>query len=228
MIGEQFYPTPKAVIKKMLAPYNYSKKGKFKQFEGYCFAGKSILEPSAGKGDILDFISETNEYSKPKIFAIELDNNLSQILKGKQYRVIGNDFLDYNDDYFFDYIFMNPPFNQGVDHVLKAWEVVKGGGDVVALVNQETVLNPCSQSRVLLNTLIEDHGSIELLDDCFSDAERQTNVKIAIIRLSKPEEDNPFTFSFEAKDQEEDFKLDQEIIGNEVALNDTLGYDKIL
>lgn len=60
----------------------------------------SILEPSAGKGDIVDYISDyvkahpyDFQYHKLDIDLIEINPNLQHILKGKGYRVVHDDFL---------------------------------------------------------------------------------------------------------------------------------------
>lgn len=97
MFNEEFYPTPKHIISEMVRPYksNISK--------------LTILEPSAGKGDILDYITkEIYDYEKPEMYCIEPNKELQYILQEKGYRVIGEDFLNYNGDYFFDLIIMNP------------------------------------------------------------------------------------------------------------------------
>ena len=62
----------------------------------------SILEPSAGKGDIVEVITEQLKSSRGyhsrhesfDIDCIEIDNELQMILKGKGYRVIHNDFFN--------------------------------------------------------------------------------------------------------------------------------------
>lgn len=220
MFGEQFYPTPSWVIEKMLKPFEFSFEGRFGTKKCYKLGDRKILEPSAGKGDIVDFISG---HAKSKnIYAIEIDPNLQSILREKNIKVIGEDFLDYEDDYFVDMVIMNPPFANGVDHVLKAWDVLTLGGDIIALVNAETVLNPYSEKRKLLLRYIEEYGSYELLGNCFSDSERKTDVDVALIRLSKPRVENPFNFDSEfVKDDE--IKLDEEVSSNEIAINDVIG-----
>jgi hypothetical protein len=223
MFGEQFYPTPREVILKMVEPFKYSKKRRDSTYEGYSFGGLSIFDPEGGNGAILDLISEVSQYNTPKLFTCEIDHNLASILKEKNYRLIGNDFLDYQDDYFFDIIFMNPPFKNGAEHVLKGWDVVKAGGSVHALLNSETTSNLCNKNRVLLNQLIKDNGSIEELDSCFSNAERKTDVKVVLVRLYKPEEESKFKFSFEGNDKETEMNFDNDIVGDELALNDVLG-----
>ena len=223
MFGEQFYPTPKEVIEIMFKPYEFEMDRGYGEEIIYNIKAKTILEPSAGKGDILDFISESQKYRGKKLYAIEQDPNLSQILVGKNYRVLGDDFLSYDDDYFFELIVMNPPFKNGVDHVLKAWDILADGGEIIALVNEETVLNINSSKKELLKTVIDDYGSVEFLGNCFKFSERKTDVRVALIRLSKPETDNPFNFSFNPVNEDEEFKLEKDNFSSELAINDVLG-----
>ena len=65
MFDKNFYPTPKKVIKKMLEQYTEEGGNELR------LSGKVILEPSAGKGDILDYIEDNTYYCKPeKIYCI--------------------------------------------------------------------------------------------------------------------------------------------------------------
>ena len=62
---------------------------------------KYILEPSAGKGDIIDVIEKKKKVQKLNstaidIDAIEIDENLVALLKGKKYKVVHDDFLTFN------------------------------------------------------------------------------------------------------------------------------------
>lgn len=64
----QFYPTPEALVKKML--------------EGIDFTNiETILEPEAGKGDILKVLAEKDEFERFDVDCIEIDPNLREILK---------------------------------------------------------------------------------------------------------------------------------------------------
>ncbi|WAR46323.1 hypothetical protein [Methylomonas rapida] len=81
---------------------------------------------------------------------------------------------------------MNPPFSEGAKHVLKAWEILFDG-EIVAILNAETVRNPFSKERLLLLRLIEQHGEVEFLQEMFvgEDAERKTPVDVALVWLKK-------------------------------------------
>ena len=178
-----FYPTPKNLIEKMLSGLD------FKMI-------KNILEPSAGKGDIVDelrkkeqlYSSAYNKFSFD-IDCIEIDKNLQYILKGKNYRVVHNDFLTYNTMKEYDLIIMNPIFSNGYKHLLKALEMQqRNGGAVVCILNAETLKNPCTNDRQdLKRKLTEYNAKIEFIQDAFLDAERKTAVEIALIKVQIPE-----------------------------------------
>ncbi|MDR2833767.1 MAG: DUF4942 domain-containing protein [Streptococcaceae bacterium] len=190
MFNKDFFPTPKNVLNEWLKDFKAKK-------------GVSILEASAGKGDILEYILEHKSSEvvtvRNKVFnhsydrkdfdidAIEIEPELQSILKGKGFRVVHNDFLTYHTNKRYDYIIMNPPFSEGDKHLLKAIDLMKDGGKIFALLNAETLLNPFSNNRKdLLRKLEEYQTDIEYLDNSFIDAERKTGVKVAMIRLDIP------------------------------------------
>lgn len=203
MFDKEFFPTPKRIIKKMIAPYS----------------GRSILEPSAGKGDILDYMKESPLWKYSKLYCMENNPELQMILREKKHRLIGSDFLNYNGNYFYDLIIMNPPFSNGDEHLLKAWEIMKTG-DIVCLLNRETYDNPCTKRRQLLKSIIEENGTVEYLGSCFDSAQRKTGVQVIMVRLKKKTEDSTY-FEFEQKDQEKKHSL-KDVMDNPVAKQDVI------
>jgi predicted RNA methylase len=208
---EEFYPTPPSIIERML-----------KGFDRSDIREWQILEPSAGTGSILDYLTTQLRVSKAQLYAIEADAELSYNLQGKEYRVIGHDFLEYDSDYAFDLVVMNPPFSNGDQHLLKAWEVMQSG-HIVCLLNEETIKNPYTERRKLLKHIIEQHGSVEYLGPVFRSAARKTDVGIAMVKLHKNEPDRRFIFDFGQYETEERPDFTEDIAGNTVALNDVIG-----
>lgn len=102
-----------------------------------------VLEPSAGLGAIVHEIP----FRRPRpggIYAVEIDPARCQALREIPHlRVTNMDFLAYaaavkpNQGSEFDVVLMNPPFsrNQDVDHVLAAWEMLRAGGRLVAIMS---------------------------------------------------------------------------------------------
>ncbi len=209
IFDNQFYPTPESVIRKMLEPcINTLNK-------------KQILEPSAGSGAILDFISHGNGCKMSNLYAIESNQELLMILSEKGYRILSEDFLNYHPEHRFDLIVMNPPFANGDEHVLHAWEIMKKG-DIYALVNAETINNPYTQRRQLLARIIAQYGTVEMLGNCFSTADRRTDVSVALIRLHKDEEDELFKIDIEGGKKEEVPDFSAAVSGVQVAVSDQM------
>lgn len=175
MFTEEFYPTPAPVIQKML--HKISK------------GAQHYLEPSAGKGDIAEAISKNNYNRSKNVDCIEHSPELCAILQDKDFTIVGHDFLTYDGVCYYDAIVMNPPFSNGDEHLLKAWDFLHDG-EIVCLLNEETIKNPYTKTRKRLEHIIEEHGEVEYLGDCFSSAERKTNVRVALVYLKKQAEDD--------------------------------------
>jgi hypothetical protein len=216
MFDPEFYPTPFPVIQKLIEPYrvkpddhsDYWEKHGARNFK--VPPDWSILEPSAGKGDICDYLANRSDtgYGRQtngaKIKTIEKSFDLQQILMGKGYPVVGHDFLSYEPDQHFDLVVMNPPFSCGDAHLLHAWEVVGHGGHVACVLNAETTKNPYTQKRKDIVGLIAEFGAVEEIGKAFTSAERKTGVECVIVRLSKPKrEDDPLRFTFDSVDHTE-------------------------
>ncbi|MCK5601332.1 DUF4942 domain-containing protein [Candidatus Pacearchaeota archaeon] len=171
--NKDFYPTPSNLARKMAHMIDAKYSGR-------------ILEPSAGKGDLIEAILNRHlgGYKKAAVDCIEYDKELQATLTGKGYRVIDSDFLSYNGSKQYDTVIMNPPFSNGATHVLKAWNMLYDG-DVIALLNAETLLNTCNKERVLLFNIVEQFGTVEYIENAFMDAERKTGVEVALIHLKK-------------------------------------------
>ena len=193
-----FYPTPSKMAGIMLSRVDWGKV-------------KNILEPSAGKGDLVEAIKsalEDNEpdrsfyggrehrklrmrgelYRSPDIDVIEIDENLQQILIGKGFNLVHDDFLTYSTQKVYDLIIMNPPFQDGDKHLLKAISMAEdAGGQIVCLLNAETIRNQCTNSRHMLGQRLKEYEArIEFYQNAFRRAERKTDVEVAMVTLNIP------------------------------------------
>lgn len=236
MFGIQFYPTPLSLVEKMYNKINWHKV-------------KSILEPSAGKGDIIKglkntFIKEEKEkYSKydlynktPKwnvsIDCVEIDPNLVAILKDEKingtilnaYNVTQADFLTWDTFSRYDLIAMNPPFAEGDKHLLKAIELCRTGGQIVCILNAETLKNPYSLIRQdLIQQLEHYHADIEYLQDEFIDSEHKTDVEIALVYVDIPEIEYDYDM-FTKMNRAQEYKSKYDSMSNDyqLATNDVI------
>lgn len=185
----QFYPTPSDVAGKLFSFIDWRKID-------------SILEPSAGRGDLLDCLNALKrkdyqhrnsrrfwpEDRKYDIDCIEIDPNLQALLTGKGERVIHDDFLTFTTRKCYDLIMMNPPFSDGELHLLHALELLHSGGQVACILNAETIRNPYTVTRkTLLKELHRLGATIKFFDDAFSKADRRARVDIAIVHARIPE-----------------------------------------
>lgn len=208
---DNFYPTPSSLSEEMLKLVDFDRVN-------------TILEPSAGKGDLVDSLIEKLEslnYSKNDIYRhgsfeihlIEKDDNLRNLLLGKyssfntntdteeysynpdlfSIHVIGDDYMKFNSDFYYDLIVMNPPFDHSVKHISKAINTVaRKGGQLVCLLNAQTLKNPYSNERKQLVNILDSYSceenctvQIKYVSDSFldSDSLRKTDVEIAIVYL---------------------------------------------
>lgn len=174
----EFYPTPSALAGQMAGLVDWA-------------TVETILEPSAGKGDLLDYAAKCaarRTYRLTDRFAeradcIEIDENLRHILNGKGYRVVHDDFLTFDSMKHYDLILMNPPFSNGDEHLLKALSMQKDrGGQIVCLLNAETIRNPyTNRRRLLLSQLTELGATIRFVSNSFFHAQRKSDVEVAVI-----------------------------------------------
>lgn len=171
----QFYPTSKDLVKKAWSLFKTQP--------------TRVLEPSAGEGHLAVGSPTYKDYLYShaiNIDCIEIDVTKHSILRDKHLNVVGLDFLTFNNGAQYSHIIMNPPFAYGAKHVLHAWNILYEG-EIVAIVNAETIKNPFSRERKELVELIESRGSVDFIQDAFlsHDTERKTAVEIAIIHLEK-------------------------------------------
>lgn len=172
-----FYPTPEALAVKALAGIQWH------QVE-------SVLEPSAGKGDFIRVAKRLWKYdddygTEKDIDCVEVDPTLRATLKGDGFRVVHYDFLTFRTLKQYSLIIMNPPFDEGAAHLHKALDLIDFGGSVVCILSAETLKNPFTNERKhLLQRLTDCNASIEYVEGAFANAERPTDVSVAIIRCS--------------------------------------------
>ena len=241
----EFYPTPNRLVRRMLDKIDWNRV-------------KTVLEPSAGKGDILRGVArKADRRHEFEVDAIELDVNLRAILKynfseeaeeqlrdsksaiiksrgryadqnweTKLYRyyddkdgkyhdfpeaeqeqiksldyqlgcffedgihIVHDDFLTYTAYKQYNAIVMNPPFSNGDRHLLKAFEMQQNGGQIVCLLNAETIRNPYTPTRKHLVSLLDKYNAdIEYIESAFDDAERVADVEVALIYVDIPYSD---------------------------------------
>ncbi len=172
IFNSELYPTPKEVIYRMMMGENV--------------AGKIVLEPSAGTGNIVEWLQEAGA---KEVLACEINSTLQKIV-GRKCRLICDDFLKLTPEEIshIDMIVMNPPFSCASRHILHAYEIAPAGCQIIALCNSNTLDNTYSTERKRLKDIIEYNGGVENLGQCFMDSERKTDVSVSLVKLYKPGE----------------------------------------
>lgn len=193
MFNKNFYPTPTHLIETMTAGIN--------------FHGKYVCEPSAGKGDIVDYVKILGAEG---VCAYEIEDELIKILSPKC-SILGKDWLEASsvDISHVNYIIMNPPFDTADKHILHAWDIAPEGCEIIAICNAETIRSNYTKTRRRLTDLISREGStIQYIEDAFktsSGAERGTDVEIALFKLYKPGSSESFDYEGFYFEEEPDY-----------------------
>ncbi|MCP1357404.1 LPD38 domain-containing protein [Aneurinibacillus migulanus] len=166
-----FFPTPTPIVKDMVERADIQ-------------TGDKVLEPSAGKGNIADIIRE--HHPDNALDVVEYNNSLASFLEEKGHNVVGSDFLEHKGKY--DKIIMNPPFEKGqdIDHVRHAYELLKPGGKIVAIMSEGPFYRSDKKATAFREWMEKVGGISEEMDGAFKQAERQTGVKTRLVEIEKP------------------------------------------
>lgn len=178
-----FFPTPEPVIERMFQlvyPLMNDAKDNYRR----------VLEPSAGKGDILDLYGT----STADLNCCEINPTLRKILRAKGYQVISDDFFNIKAETHgkFDLIIQNPPFEKGedIDHVYHAYRLLQPGGVLVSIMSEGPFFREDKKAvnfRSWIDNIIE-RVYIEKLDPGAFKGKgsfRQTGVNCRILTIKK-------------------------------------------
>ena len=175
--NDDFYPTPSKLAGIMFAGIDWKNVN-------------TVLEPSAGKGDLLDNLKHCRlirNHNRLNIECIEKDPTLISVLLGKGYKVVYNDFLTFQTQSSYDLLTLNPPYREGCKHLLRALDLQRNGGQICCLLNAETIKKPYSAERKeLLKKLKQYNASVKYVSNAFTHAERTTNVEVAVVWVDIP------------------------------------------
>lgn len=123
-----FYPTPPELWKQadFLLHFDYEDK-------------IEVLEPSAGRGAILDYLAEN--FPQADVTAVEINPMHIPHLAEKGCNALQKDFLQYSPGPVFDLVMMNPPFDDQVRHIMHAYQLLRDGGQVISMAAAGIVEN---------------------------------------------------------------------------------------
>lgn len=170
-----FFPTPPDLVYKIICRADI-------------LPGMSVLEPSAGKGDLAEAARATED--NVTVECCEFNGTLREILTVRGFKVVANDFLDLNPDtHKYDRIVMNPPFEKGVDalHVRHAFKMLKPGSRVVSVMSSGTFFRQDRAATEFRDWLAEQGGiSEQLPDGSFKSAFCPTGVSTRLVVIDAP------------------------------------------
>ena len=172
-IGVDFFPTPKPLGEQMMQLADIQ-------------PGMSVLEPSAGKGDLADMARAAGG----KVDVVELSTTLHPILAAKGHNLVGTDFDTFQaPPGGYDRIIMNPPFSNRLDaaHVMRAFDMLAPGGRLVAITGEGVHFGADAKARAFRDWL-DEHGAMveKLPEGSFKSAFRPTGVATRMVVLDHP------------------------------------------
>jgi predicted RNA methylase len=175
-VGIDYFPTPKPLAERM------AKLAGIKE-------GSRVLEPSAGNGNLADAAKANGA----KVDTVEISSNLRDVLKAKGYPIVANDFTEYTPAEKYDSVIMNPPFskNQDIEHVQRAYDMVKPGGKVVAIMGEHAFFASDKKSVAAKEWLDKVGAEVEKLPaGTFQDKSliKQTGVNARLVTITKRSE----------------------------------------
>lgn len=179
-----FFPTPPDVIERMLDIADIQQ-------------GHIVLEPSAGKGDIIDAILKRVPAASVRIRWCEINYQLRDILvikgfdRGAPCHFMSNDFFDMITEAGFDRIIMNPPFEHGQDiaHIRHAYDCLVPGGRLVSVCSPSPFFSSQVKAVEFREWLKSAQGVWSPLPDgSFKTSFNPTGVSAVLVWVDKPRE----------------------------------------
>lgn len=145
--------------------------------------GMKVLEPSAGRGALADLVRET--CPDCEIHVVEPEKESRGFLRQKGHKLVGSDFMKFRRKGY-DRVVMNPPFSkqQDIDHVRRAYGLLKPGGRLVAVMSGGTKFRTNRKAEEF-RALVARAGAIEDLPP-ESFRESGTLVNTVLVTLDRP------------------------------------------
>lgn len=149
--------------------------------------GETVLEPSAGTGNIVKRLLAKGV----TVHAIEIDPERASVLRGIKHprlTVSNDNFLTTTPRPVYDYVVMNPPFygTHWMEHVMHAFDFLKERGTLVAVLPVTAEIGETSKHETFRKWATEHGGSYPFRDlPPESFAESGTRVNTVILRVRK-------------------------------------------
>ena len=172
--GVDFFPTPRAKAQEIVDRADIQ-------------PGMKVLEPSAGTGNLAEVMREAGA----EVEVAEISPRHRELLEAKGFDIVEHDFMDMESGQY-DRIVMNPPFskNQDIEHVEKAYELLKPGGKLVSIMGEGAFFRQGKTETAFREWLDEVGYSEKLPEGFFTDRRelRTTGVNARVVEIEKPED----------------------------------------
>lgn len=144
-----------------------------------------ILEPSAGSGDLIDYIKNKLFFNTP-IDVVELNNEKASILKSKGYNLIGRDYMNTVVEDKYDIIVACPPFksDMNLDHIQKMYSDLNRNGIIATLCNTKWITDNTEKSVKFREFLLNVNYTMTMIPDN-SFMEKGKSVPSLILKIKK-------------------------------------------
>lgn len=165
-----FYETPESLVERVIEAADLEPE-------------HLVLEPSAGEGALAVAANKRTHHVR----AIEIHPGRAECLRAKGFIVLEGDFLERSPEPIYHRVIMNPPFSKQQDilHVLHAWNFVKPGGRLVAIMAAGVQYRQDRNAAALRVLVSRYGGTIERLPDgSFEDS--GTMVATVLVTIDKP------------------------------------------
>jgi len=141
-----------------------------------------VLEPSAGIGNIADQIKKFTNI----VDVCEQMYSYSELLTLKGFNVVGSDFLQYENNNYYDFIIANPPFSAEQEHIKHAYDLLKVGGKLIAITSPHWTFANDKSSKEFRQWFENLNG--EIVEELESGTFEMTQVRTNLIVINKETE----------------------------------------
>ncbi len=170
-----FFPTPDALAEQIVKLADIR-------------AGMTVLEPSAGWGNIADAVRRLHPHNE--LHVCEINHSLQAVLKLKGYELFADDVLAHIPERYahWDRIVANPPFENGqdIDHILHYFHLLRVGGRIVSIMSPSPFFASTKKAQAFRAWLDGVGGTVqELPEGSFAKGERPTGVATRLVIIDK-------------------------------------------
>ena len=169
-----FFPTPTDVVNRVMELADIR-------------PGMKTLEPNAGMGHMAEKLQQAA--GKAYVDLVEMSGQLVDYLTTAGHSVKQSDFLKFGETDTYERIVMNPPFSkdQDIDHVMHAYDLLKPGGKLTAIMSNMAGLRSNSKNRAFSEWLDEVGAHVEDVEaGAFKSSFNPTSVNTKIVVIEKP------------------------------------------